>query len=118
MKILGINRFGEPEKHKYVRLIEFTLKNPIFAPEKACAECGLTAKEFQFISRSIYSLSAAQDQMIRPREEQEWVLLPEAYFSHLQFLEFRHAVKVANVSYWLSIAAVIVTIVGVAVTWK
>jgi hypothetical protein len=118
MKIFGVERFKDPDKHKYVQLIEFTLRNPVFVPDNACKACGLTTKEFQFISRSIYSLNAAQNEMIRPREEQDWVLLPEAYFSYLQFLEFKHAVKVANVSYWVSIAAAIVSIIGVAVALR
>ena len=112
MKLFASSRLPEPETHKYVRLIEYSLRNQSFKPVDACATCGLSDKEFRFIAASLYSLSAYQEH-VRADETQDWVLKPEAYFGYLQYLEFRHAVETAKRAYWLSVAAIIVTIIGV-----
>jgi hypothetical protein len=118
MKLFASSRLPEPTTHKYVRLIEYSLWNPSFKAADACAACGLSDKEFRFVSHSIYSLSAYQEQLPRPDESLEWVLRPEAYFSYLQYLEFRHAIETAKRAYWLSVAAILVAIIGVGLALR
>jgi hypothetical protein len=113
MKLFASSRLPEPDTHKYVQLIEYTLRNPSFKIADACAACGLTDKEFRSVSPNIYSLSAYQEQLPHTDETLDWVLRPEAYFSYLQYLEFRHAIETAKRAYWLSVAAIVVAIIGV-----
>ena len=114
-KLLASSRLPEPDTHKYVQLIEYTLRNPSFKPGDACTACKLSEKEFAFVAPSLYSLSAAQSGVINSTMLQEWILRPEAYFSYLQYLEFRHAIETARRAYWLSVAAIVISILGVAV---
>ena len=117
MKIFGHSRIKTPDKHRYVSLIEYALKNPEFTAEQACSEVGLSDKEFRFIARSIFSLNAVQDsQDFRSSQVHEWILQPEAYFSYLQYIEFTHSVEHANRAYWLAVLAIIVSVLGVGVS--
>ena len=116
MNLVGHSRLISPKKHKYVALIEYALKNPVFSAEDACQAVGLSEKEFRFISSSIFSLNAVQSsQDFRSNQKHDWILLPEAYFSHLQYLEFQHAIEHARRAYWISVLAIIVSIIGVGI---
>ena len=113
MKIFAASREQIPSKHKYISLIEFSLGNPKFSVNVACAACGLSEKEFRFISNSIYVLNAAQADMgHNPDIQFDWILSPDAYFSYLQYLEFKHAIEAARRSYWLSVAAIVIAIIS------
>jgi hypothetical protein len=116
MKLFASSRVREPEKHKYVRLIEFAMVNPSFSAEAACKACDLSRKEFQFISTSVFVLSAYQESegSTRTTQVQEWILRPEAYFGYLQFVEFQHAIETAKRAYWLSVLAVVVALISAA----
>jgi hypothetical protein len=82
MKLFASSRLSEPNKHKYVALIEFALKNDTFSVEEATMACGLSEKEFRFISASLFSLNANQASYgLSPRTKSDWILKPEAYFS-------------------------------------
>lgn len=118
MKPLASSRLPEPDTHKYVQLIEYSLRNTSFKPTDACKACGLSEKEFQFVAASLYSLSGYQGELIRTSETQEWVLRPEAYFSYLQYLEFRHAIETAKRAFWLSVAAIVVAIISVGIALR
>jgi hypothetical protein len=119
MKLFASSRVAEPEKHKYVSLIEFSLKNPNFSATKACSVCGLSEKEFRFVASSIYVLNAYQtDPSFDPNRELEWIIKPEAYFSYLQYLEFCHAIETAKRAYWLSVAAITTAIIAAALAIK
>lgn len=118
MKVFAHSRLGEPSKHKYVGLIEFALENPEFSTEEACRTTGLSDKEFRFVSGTIFSLNANQTpDGYDPSKKQEWILQPEAYFSYLQYLEFTH-IEHARRAYWLSVLAIIASIVGVWLALK
>lgn len=113
------SRLAEPTRHKYVGLIEFALKNPEFSAQAACDATGLSDKEFSFVADAIFSLDANQSQgTYQPNHKQEWILKPEAYFSYLQYLEFKHSIEHARRSYWLSVLAIILSIIGVGIALK
>lgn len=118
MNLFASSRLPEPEKHRYIRLIEYSLAHPEFKPADAAKACDLNEKEFRFIASSIYLLSALQVRDIDPDKKYDWVLNPEAYFSYLQYLEFRHAIETAKRAFWLSVAAIVITIIGVAIAIK
>jgi hypothetical protein len=119
MKLFAHSRLVEPKRHKYVGLIEFALTNPEFSTREACGATGLSDKEFRFVADTIFSLNANQTQWTyQPSQKQEWILKPEAYFSYLQFLEFRHSIEHARRAYWLSVFAIIVSTIGVGIALK
>lgn len=119
MKVFAHSILSEPSKHKYVGLIEFALENPEFSVEEACKATGLSDKEFRFISGTIFSLNQNQAEgTYNPSKKQEWILQPESYFSYLQYLEFKHAIEHARRAYWLSVLAIIVSIIGVGIALK
>ena len=112
MKLFSSCRAQQPDKHKYVSLIEFALRNHTFSVEEAMSACGFTEKEFRFVSSSLFSLSAYQaDPGFDPARKLEWILKPEIYFSYLQYLEFLHAVRTARQAFWLSLAAIVIAII-------
>jgi hypothetical protein len=47
-----------------------------------------------------------------------WILRPEAYFSYLQYLEFKHAIETAKRAYWLSVAAIVIALLAIFVSCK
>jgi hypothetical protein len=112
MWLIGSSRVPEPEKHKYVQLIEFALDKSSFSPSEACSACSISDKEFRFDAPSVFVLNAyeAEKGLISTSEIQEWVLSSEAYFSYLEFLEFRYAIETSKRAYWLSVSAVILAI--------
>ena len=118
MKLFASSRLSEPVKHPYVKLIEYSIENPSFKPDDASQECGISEKDFRFVAPSIYSLNANQGERIRTTDTQEWVLRPEAYFSHLQYLEFCHAIETAKRAYWISFAAVVLAIISVGLALR
>lgn len=113
MKLFASSRLPEPDKHRYVALIEFALHHDTFSAEEASTACELSEKEFRFISASIFSLNAYQAQAgFDTKKKLDWILKPEAYFSYLQYLEFRHAIETAKRAYWLSVLAIIIAIIA------
>ena len=110
------SRLPDPDPHRYVQLIAYTLRNPSFKSADACAACGLSEKEFRFVATSIYSQSEYQVQKGRPDETQDWILRPEAYFSYLQYLEFRHAIKASRIASSLAVVAIVIAIITVGLT--
>ncbi len=118
IKLIASSRINEPEKHKYVRLIEFAMTNSSFSADEACKACGLSSKEFQFISASVFILNAYQESegSVRVAQVQEWILRPEAYFGYLQFMEFQHAIEAAKRAYWLSVLAIVIAIISASLT--
>ena len=103
-------------KHKYVQLIEFALrKQSSFTIQEARDACHLAPREFRFIAPSIFALDAQQmDKLGEVHESQNWVLRPEAYFGYLQYVQFDHAVLSARRAQWTAIAALVLTIFGMA----
>jgi hypothetical protein len=101
--------FSELDQHKYIKLIEFSLKHSTFTKSDACETSKLSSQEFDFVKRNIFVLSAAQEQSIHSREPQEWKLSPQVFFNYLQFLEFKHAVKTANRAQWTAVAAIVIS---------
>ena len=110
------SRLPDPDPHRYVQLIAYTLRNPSFKSADARAACGLSEKEFRFVATSIYSQSEYQVQKGRPDETQDWILRPEAYFSYLQYLEFRHAIKASRIASSLAVVAIVIAIITVGLT--
>ncbi len=99
------------EKHSYIKLIELSLNNNKFSKNCACKESGLSSKQFDFIRDDIFILSAHQEQSFDSKLEQEWVLTPQSFFSYLQYLEFKHAVRTARIAKYISILAIIISCV-------
>jgi hypothetical protein len=119
MKLFASSRVPEPKKHKYVDLIEFSLENSTFSTTKVCDACGLSQKEFRFLAPIIYVLSAYQaDPNFEVDRELEWILKPEAYFSYLQYCEFRHAIETAKRAFWLSVLAIVIAIISTGLAIK
>ncbi len=113
------SRLPEPDKHKYISLIEYCLHNPEFSTVEACNATGLSNKEFSFIADAVFSLNANQSQgLYKPEQKQDWILKPEAYFSYLQYLEFRHSIEHSRRAYWLAVLAIVVSIIGVGISLK
>ncbi len=119
MRLIRPPNFTKIDKHRYVQLIEFSLSKSNFAVSDAMSTCSLTEKEFRFIAPSIYHLNLNQVSLsISPDTVQEWVVKPEAYFSYLQFMAFSHAIETAERSYWLSLGAIILAILSIALALK
>jgi hypothetical protein len=117
MKLVTDSRFNEPSKHKYIALIEFSLKQPSFSADDVYIATGLSEKEFRFIIDSIFIPNGYQTQPVFDHEKkQEWVLRPEAYFSYLQYLEFCHSIKNSKQSYWMAVVAIVVSLIGVSLS--
>ena len=117
MKLAAHSRHKEPSKHKYVALIEYSLEHEEFSANEACEATGLTEKEFRFIIASIFVPNGYQGNMAFDLSlKQNWVLRPEAYFSHLQYLEFCHAIEHAKRAYWVAILAIIIALIGVGIS--
>ncbi len=116
MTLFQWSQLPDPDPHRYVQLIAYTLRNPSFKSADACAACGISEREFRFVAGSIYSLNEYQVQKGRPDEIQEWMLRPEAYFSYLQYLEFRHAIKASRRATLLALVAIVIAIIGVGFT--
>jgi len=76
MQLSGSSRVPEPDKHKYVQLIEFALDKASFSPSEACSACGISDNEFRFSAPSIFVLNSYQVEkgLISTSEIQEWVL--------------------------------------------
>ena len=118
MKLFSHSRLEAPSKHRYVALVEYALSNAEFSAEEACQSVGLSDKEFRFIASTIFSLNAVQgSQDFRSQQKHEWILQPDAYFSYLQYLEFMHAVEHSRRAYWIAVLAIVVSIVGVGVSF-
>ncbi|MBX3650697.1 MAG: hypothetical protein KF771_04935 [Burkholderiales bacterium] len=113
MTLFQWSQLPDPDPHRYVQLIAYTLRNHAFKSKDACAVCGISEREFRFVAGSIYSLSEYQVQKGHPDEIQDWILRPEAYFSYLQYLEFRHAIKASRQAKLLALLAIVIAIIGV-----
>ena len=99
----------EIKNHGYIKLIEFTLKNNKFSKDSACKVSGLSHKQFDFIKDNLFILSEHQKQNASNNIEQEWELTPETYFSYLQYLEFKHAVRSSHTAKYIAIAAIVIS---------
>lgn len=97
------------EKHKYIKLLEFSLENRNFTKVQACNASGLSQSDFDFIKGQIFSLSAAQESFVSANENHEWKLSPQAFFNYLQFQEFKHAVNTAETSKKIAIASIAIS---------
>lgn len=62
------------EKHGYLKLIEYTLKNNHYSIDQACEKTGLSSKQFQFAKHELFVLSGYQDTYVNPEEVLEWEL--------------------------------------------
>jgi len=97
------------ENHKYIKLIEFSIKNRHFTKSQACKESGLKEKDFDFIMSDIFILSGAHSTFVSAHEDIDWKLSPHAFFNYLQFVEFKHAVVTAKRAHNTAIAAIIIS---------
>lgn len=114
MKLFFSSRLPELDRHRYIALIEFSLRNAEFSAEEAREACGLNEREFDLISASIFSLDTNQSQAgFDHKRKTTWLLRPETYFSYLQYLEFRHAIETSKRAYWLSVAAIVLAILTI-----
>lgn len=98
------------ENHKYIKLIEFSLKNNYFTGQQACSNSGLTKREFEFVKDKIFVLSIAQtDEHYHENTAYSWKLSPEVFFNYLQYSEFKFAVKTANKAHNTAVLAIIIS---------
>jgi len=97
------------ENHGFIKLIEFALKNKSFSKKQACEFSGLGERQFDFARDNIFVLSGYQERNLSSSEIQDWELSPDAYFNYLQYVGFKHAVKVSQRAHYTAITAIIIS---------
>ncbi len=97
------------ENHKYLKLIEFAIKQKHFTKVQACEASGLNAQEFDFVRHEIFILSAAQSEYVNDHQEFEWKISSQAFFNYLQFSEFKFAVSAAKKAQQTAFASIIIS---------
>jgi len=101
------------EKHKFIKLIEFSLENDQFSIDQACDASGMLPREFHAIQESIYGEPFVA--AISPAQLKEWKLSSEAFFNYLSFLEYKNAIKSSSRATWFAIGSLVIsTLVGLA----
>lgn len=94
---------GIISKHKYIKLIEFALKNKSFSVQEACDASGLNEREFNGAKYSLFVLLGKHEHIVNIHESLEWWLKPEAYFSYVSFLEFQHSLNTSRRAQWIAV---------------
>ena len=104
----------EAQDSKFIKLIEFALKNPSFTIAQACKASNMTPTEFEGAKYSLFNLRGEHENA-HPNADLSWRLSPEAYFNYLNFLEFKHAVATARKAHWTAIVSIGISgIIGLA----
>lgn len=98
------------ENHGFIKLIEFALENKSFSKKQACEFSGLRERQFDFSRDKIFVLSGYQEQNLSASEIQDWELSPESYFNYLQYVGFKHAVKVSRRAHYTAITAIAISV--------
>ncbi len=97
------------ENHKYIKLIEFAIKQKHFTKTQACEVSGLTKQEFDFVRHEIFILSGAQAEYLNDNQEYEWKVSSQTFFNYLQFSEFKFAVITAKKAQRTALVAIILS---------
>ncbi|WP_211829381.1 hypothetical protein [Kistimonas asteriae] len=97
------------KNHKYLKLIEYALKEKNFSKEQACNASKLAHHEFDIIYRDMFIPHKNQEGEIHPNEVLEWTLSQQAFFNYLQFLEFKSSVESAKKAQITAIVAIIIS---------
>lgn len=105
----------EIETNKFVKIIEFVLKNNRFSAVEACKKSGMSIPEFNGAKYSLFLLKDEHEISSSEQGELTWNLSPEAYFHYLSFVQYKHAVSTSNRAHWLAICSLVISIImGVA----
>ncbi len=99
--------FESLKNHKYIKVIEFAINNKTFSRRQIYNATGLSEKEFDFLRRDLFVLSATQSNHENLDIVQEWTLSNQAFFNYLQYQEFSHSVKTSREAHWIAIIAII-----------
>lgn len=106
---------AEIETNKFIKIIEFALKNQKFSIEAACRECGMTIPEFNSAKYSLFMLKGEHEISNSSQDVLTWNLSPSAYFHYLSFIQYKHAVKTSNKAHWIAIFSLAISsIIGIA----
>jgi hypothetical protein len=107
-------KFQEIEKHKIIKLIEFSLEHTTFSVRQAMDASGMSKDEFSGAKYVIFQLKGVHEY---PSEDQEldWPLSTEALFNYLSFLEYRDALKFSRRTFWVAIASVLLVTVSLVI---
>ena len=97
------------ENHGFIKLIKFALENKSFSKKQACEYSGLSDRQFDFVRDRIFVLSGYQEENLSSSEIQDWELSPASYFQYLQYLGYKHAVKVSQRAHYTAIAAIVIS---------
>ncbi|MEX2257147.1 MAG: hypothetical protein WD672_00435 [Woeseia sp.] len=111
------------KNHRYVKLVEFVLANQSFSVRQACDASGLSEDEFSGAKYSLFMLKGAHERIESSHEILDWRLKPEAYFSYVSYLEFKHSLATSRRAWWFSvlsllIAAASLLVAGYGTFWK
>ena len=98
--------FESLKNHKQIKIIEFAINNKSFSRRQICSATGLSEKEFDFLRRDLFVLSATQSNHENLDIIQEWILSNQAFFNYLQYQEFSHSVKTSRKAHWTAIIAI------------
>ena len=97
-------------KHGYIELIEYAMKERNFSIEEVCNAIRLPESDFMFIRHEIFALSAAQEQpTVHKNERLEWKLSPQAIFGYIQYQAYTDAVESSRRSQKLAIWALYIS---------
>ncbi len=104
------------ERHKFIRLIEFSLKNSSFSIQQAVEASGMTEEDFSGAKYSIFQLKGEHEHATSDKVL-NWRLTAEAFFNYLSFLEYRDALKASRRAIWVAISSLLVTIIANVLTF-
>jgi hypothetical protein len=101
-------KFDQVKNHRYIKLVEFALANHKFSVRQACDASGLTEDEFSGAKFSLFMLKEINEHIESVHEILDWRLKPEAYFSYVSYLEFKHSLATARRAWLFSAFSVLI----------
>ena len=104
------------KNHRYIKLVEYALDNKTFSVQQACDASGLSETEFEGTKYSLFMLSGANEKIGSIHEVLDWRLKPEAYFSYVSYLEFKHSLTMSRWAWWFSIISLFIAAMSLLVS--
>lgn len=99
----------EIENHKFIKLIEYALKNESFTVTQVCEAVGMSPSEFNSAKYSIFQLKGEHENIRSSDLNLPWQVSTKAFFDYLSFLQYRDAVKSAKKAHCTAVIAIIIT---------
>jgi len=88
--------------HRYSKLVEYALANKTFSVKQACDASGLSEDEFSGAKYSLFMLKGEHECIDSADKVLSWRLKPEAYFSYVSYLEFKHSLITSHRAWWVA----------------